>query len=97
MIGSMTQGPALYGLESDPDLKARVFAEHPLPWVLEDDHIWDANGWAVKGVEVDRLSDDGEGAGGAGLARDLWLLPPGDDDDRHRAVVLAEVRQRLQA
>jgi len=50
MIGSMIEGPAPSGLESDPDLKARVFAEHPLPWILEHDHIWDADGWAVLSV-----------------------------------------------
>ena len=48
MIGSMTEGPApSSGLESDPDLKAGVFAEHPLPWILEHDHIWDADCGAV--------------------------------------------------
>jgi hypothetical protein len=33
----------------------------------------------------------------AGAWRDLLPHPPGDDDHRHRAVVLAEVCQRVQA
>lgn len=46
----MREGPAPYGPERDPDLKARVLAEHPLPWTLEHDHIWDAAGWCVLSV-----------------------------------------------
>ena len=52
----MTEDPASSGLESDPDLKARVFAEHPLPWILEHDHIWDADGWAVLSVHGSGVS-----------------------------------------
>jgi hypothetical protein len=54
----MTADPAPSGLESDPDLKARVFAEHPLPWILEDDHIWDADGWAVLSVHGSGVSPE---------------------------------------
>jgi hypothetical protein len=42
--------------KADPDLKARVFAEHPLPWILEHDHIWDADGWAVLSVHGSGVS-----------------------------------------
>jgi hypothetical protein len=43
---------------TDPHLKARVFAEHPLPWILEDDHIWDADGWAVLSVHGSGVSPE---------------------------------------
>ena len=52
---------------------------------------------ALQGIHVEGLPDDVEGAACAGLARDLLLDASSDDDHRHPAVVLAEIRERLQA
>ena len=47
---------------------------------------------ALQRIHVEGLSDDVEGAASAGLARDLLLDASGDDDHRHPAVVLSEIR-----
>jgi hypothetical protein len=47
---------------------------------------------ALQGIHVERLSDDVEGTAIAGLARNVLLDTPGDDDHWYRAVVLAEIR-----